>query len=79
MRAGQRKTQGSVNRTKHHGFGKSFALIFISLRTNNIVILDDSSIPFLVFFNLRIMFLLLKLHRSYACGAAVGGRDYIGG
>jgi hypothetical protein len=49
MRAGQRKTQGSANRTKHHGFGKSFALIFISLRSNNIVILNDSSIPFLVF------------------------------
>ena len=31
------------------------------------------------FFNLRIMFLLLKLHRSYACVAAVGGRDDIGG
>ncbi|MFZ0243491.1 MAG: hypothetical protein WAL90_17765 [Desulfobacterales bacterium] len=49
--AGSNKTQGSGNRTKHHGFGKSFALVSRSLRNLKIVISADDSIPALNFEN----------------------------
>jgi hypothetical protein len=40
-----KKSQRNGNRIKHHGFGKSFALISNSLRNLNIIILADVSIP----------------------------------
>ena len=46
-KAGPSEAQGSGNRIKHHGFGKSFTLISNSLRTLNIIILADVSIPVL--------------------------------
>jgi hypothetical protein len=73
MRAGSKQSQGSGNRTKHHGFGKSFALVSNSLRSLKIIILDEVAIPVL---NIKLDYIrqsawLLKLHGGYASVAAV--------